>query len=61
MAKYGTQEWRDNIAAAMRQSKPPWTHVFAPIKLAADTGDRREAIRLLDEYIKSRKQEQEAA
>jgi hypothetical protein len=39
------------------RERPPWSHWFAPIKHAADAGNRREAIRLLDEYIRHRKEE----
>ena len=52
------QEERDRISegtrAALRR-RPPWTHWFSPIKQTADAGDERLAVRLLREYIKSRK------
>jgi hypothetical protein len=44
--------------ATMRETfkvRPQWSTWFAPIKRAADAGNRREAIRLLDEYIRNRR------
>lgn len=43
------QSHRDNIRTARQ-----WMRHFMPIRDAANAGNRREAIRLLDEYIRSR-------
>lgn len=47
---------RQTLRETVRE-RPTWMSIFAPIKAAADAGNRREAIRLLDEYIKARKSE----
>ncbi len=46
------QSHRDNIRRARQ-----WMRYFMPIRDAANAGNRREAIRLLDEYMKSRKEQ----
>jgi hypothetical protein len=47
---------RENITRAVRE-RARLMRAFAPIREAADSGDERLAIRLLREYIRSRKQE----
>lgn len=54
-----SEEERAKVRETIRRTleeRPPWTALFGPIKNAADTGNRREAYRLLKEYM-DRKQE----
>jgi hypothetical protein len=45
------QEHRERIRAAMQR-----VSAFTPVRLAADAGNEREAIRLLRAYIRDRKE-----
>jgi hypothetical protein len=48
-------EHRENIRKRRR-----WVTAFVPIRDAAESGDRRKAIRLLDEYVRNNKPEEAA-
>ena len=43
---------RENIRRARQ-----WVRLFAPIKEAADAGNEREAVRLLRQYMRSKREE----
>ena len=49
------QEERERIRQTMLAKG--WLSLFRPIREAADAGNEREAVRLLREYIRSRKRE----
>jgi hypothetical protein len=62
MAKLGERISKDTRAlmSVAAQERAYWTKIFTRVRQAADAGDRREAIRELDAYLRER-QEKEVA